>query len=162
MTTANAGPLRRLRPPRAKRSQGLNLVALMDIFTILVFFLLVNSVDVQDIPARNHVELPESAAERTPRTSVTLTVTNEAVLLDEQPIIAVADLLNDPDAGMRTLSQTLAGLDALAEPGAEVTVLGDRGLPFRLLKQVMSASTEAGFERVSLAVIQKAQGGPAS
>ena len=48
---------------RHKRSTALNLVSLMDIFTILVFFLLVNSSDVEVLPSAKDVQLPESIAE---------------------------------------------------------------------------------------------------
>jgi len=46
---------------RHKRNVALNLVSLMDIFTILVFFLLVNSSEVQTLPNARDLELPESA-----------------------------------------------------------------------------------------------------
>ena len=45
---------------RNKGKGTLNLVSLMDIFTILVFFLLVNSSDVQTLPNAKDLQLPES------------------------------------------------------------------------------------------------------
>ena len=48
---------------RHKQGVSLNLVSLMDIFTILVFFLLVNSSDVEVLPNAKDVQLPESIAE---------------------------------------------------------------------------------------------------
>jgi hypothetical protein len=48
---------------RNKRTVGLNLVSLMDIFTILVFFLLVNSSDVETLPNTKELQLTESIAE---------------------------------------------------------------------------------------------------
>ena len=48
---------------RNKGVASLNLVSLMDIFTILVFFLLVNSSDVEVLPNAKDVQLPESIAE---------------------------------------------------------------------------------------------------
>ena len=47
---------------RNKGAGALNLVSLMDIFTILVFFLLVNSSDVQTLPNAKDMKLPESIA----------------------------------------------------------------------------------------------------
>ena len=43
---------------------ALNLVSLMDIFTILVFFLLVNSSDVETLPNAKDLQLPESISGR--------------------------------------------------------------------------------------------------
>ena len=45
---------------RHGKNVGLNLVSLMDIFTILVFFLLVNSSDVETLPNAKDLQLPES------------------------------------------------------------------------------------------------------
>ena len=45
---------------RGKKSVTLNLVSLMDIFTILVFFLLVNSGQVETLPNARDITLPES------------------------------------------------------------------------------------------------------
>ena len=57
--------LRMERHHKRHRSRGgLNLVSLMDIFTILVFFLLVNSSEVQTLPNAKDLELPESIADR--------------------------------------------------------------------------------------------------
>jgi biopolymer transport protein ExbD len=38
----------------------------------------------------------------------------------------------------------------------EVTILADRTVPFNIIKKVMSTCTHEGYERVSLAVLQKA------
>ena len=37
----------------------------------------------------------------------------------------------------------------------EVTILADRSVPFRVVKRVMSTCTRRGYERISLAVLQK-------
>jgi biopolymer transport protein TolR len=37
----------------------------------------------------------------------------------------------------------------------EATIMGDRDIPYKILKQVMASCTEAGFSRISLAVLQK-------
>ena len=55
---------------RHQRNVTLNLVSLMDIFTILVFFLLVNSGDVQTLPNAKDMALPESVAEQRARERV--------------------------------------------------------------------------------------------
>ena len=46
-----------------RRGGTLNLVSLMDIFTILVFFLLVNSAAVEVLPTPQAMTLPNSSAE---------------------------------------------------------------------------------------------------
>ena len=46
-----------------KQVVSLQLVSLMDIFTILVFFLLINSTDVEVLPNAKDLQMPESIAE---------------------------------------------------------------------------------------------------
>ena len=66
---------------RHQRNVTLNLVALMDIFTILVFFLLVNSGEVQTLPNAKDLSLPESVAEQRARESVVVVVTEQDLLV---------------------------------------------------------------------------------
>ena len=39
--------------------------------------------------------------------------------------------------------------------GREVTIMGDRDIPYRLLKKVMATCTDAEYGQISLAVLQK-------
>ncbi|HAJ92691.1 MAG TPA: biopolymer transporter ExbD, partial [Gammaproteobacteria bacterium] len=40
----------------------------------------------------------------------------------------------------------------------EATIMGDKVIPYRIVKKVMASCTAAGFERISLAVLQKPPG----
>jgi hypothetical protein len=67
-----------------KRNMGkgtLKLVSLMEIFTILVFFLLVNSADVQTLPNAKDMKLPESVAEKKPEETVTILIGRTEILV---------------------------------------------------------------------------------
>jgi len=148
---------------RGKKTVALNLVSLMDIFTILVFFLLVNSSDVQDLPSTKSIEIPESVSQEKPRQTVVVLVSRDQILVQGQPVLSIADALS---AKGNTLQPLKAALEAQAkrlinddaEAGREVTILGDRSVPYRLLRKVMATCTEAEYGRVSLAVMQKAPG----
>ena len=59
---------------------GISLVSLMDIFTILVFFLLANS-GAQQIPSRKDVKLPVSIATKAPGENLVITVTRDSILV---------------------------------------------------------------------------------
>ena len=65
---------------RLKGGAAINLVSLMDIFTILVFFLLVNSSDVQNVPSTKDVILPESVAEQKPKETIFIVVSEKDLL----------------------------------------------------------------------------------
>lgn len=139
---------------RANRSVSINLVSLMDIFTILVFFLLVNSSDGEVLPTHNSIALPESVSEENPRITVTIMVNEDSILLHGKVIESVKTLLSSPDDSSKLLVLALNENQRRSLPAKEATIMGDREIPYRLLKKVIASCTEAGFERISLAVLQ--------
>jgi biopolymer transport protein TolR len=151
---------------RHKGGSAINLVSMMDIFTILVFFLLVNSSDVEVLPNAKDIVLPDSTAEVKARESVVVLLTDTQVLVQGQPVAELA-AVNASDAAIipelkaaleaQTSRTILAAADeeaAIAE--REVTIMGDREIPYSLLKKVMATCTAAEYGRLSLAVLQKA------
>jgi len=159
----------RMERHHARQKKGsLNLVSLMDIFTILVFFLLVNSSDVEVLPNAKDVQLPESTAEAKARESVVILVTDEAILVQGRPISRIDDVLASDELVIPALRDELVAQTrraVLAEGGdigsREVTIMGDKEIPYRLLKRVMATCTEAEYGRLSLAVLQKSAAAPA-
>jgi len=148
---------------RRKRGAALNLVSLMDIFTILVFFLLVSSGEVESLPNPRDVRLPESTADTPSRETVVVLVTANEVLVQGERVARVADVLAGDEIVIPALKAALEAQTArviradVAEDAAsrEVTIMGDKALPYRLLKKIMATCTEADYGRVSLAVLQK-------
>lgn len=148
---------------RAKRVGQLSLVSMMDIFTILVFFLLVNSSDVEVLPSSSDIQLPESIAEDKPEVSVVILIGDEHILVQGTPVVTVAEVLELPGNDIPALRQALLSQndrelqkgreDEIA--GREVTIMGDKDIPYRLLKKVMATCTASDYGRISLAVLQK-------
>lgn len=153
---------------RTKKSTPLNLVSMMDIFTILVFFLLVSSAETEVLPNPKEIQLPESAALEKARESVVVMVTDDQILVQGRPVTTVAaamvgDELVIPQlkAALRQQTDRVLIQQAKADIASrEVTILGDKELPYRLLKRVMASCTAAEFGQISLAVVQK-DGAPA-
>ncbi len=158
------------RNQRGKKTVALNLVSLMDIFTILVFFLLVNSSDVEVLPNAKDVQLPESVAEEKARENVVVVVTGKQVLVQGRPVASVAEVLASKDLVIPGLRDELrAQTDRVLRKAArtdvakrEVTIMGDKELPYKLLKRVMATCTAADYGRISLAVMQRAPAAQAS
>jgi len=147
---------------RHGRGMSLNLVSLMDIFTILVFFLLVNASDGEILPTHKSIELPESVSELPPRVTVTIMVNEENILLHGQVITSVENLMKEQGNYSKVLQAALieqagnkpnSAIDSAKR--REATIMGDKEIPFSLLKKVMASCTQAGFNRISLAVLQK-------
>lgn len=144
-------------------SAGLNLVSLMDIFTILVFFLLVNSSDVEVLPNAKDIQLPESIAEAKASESVVILISDEFIIVQGTPVAKVSEVLklrgNDiPELRQALLSQNDRVLRRESQEdiaGREVTIMGDKDIPYRLLKKVMATCTQSEYGQISLAVLQK-------
>jgi biopolymer transport protein ExbD len=142
----------------------MNLTSLMDVFTILVFFLLVNSGSVEIMEAPKSVELPESRVEAKPRETVVIFISPDEVVVKGEVVANVTDIIEgvpqsvDPvTARLAELKEQVIGVNtqAVAE-SQEVTILADKTVPFMVVKTIMSTCTSQGFNNVSLAVTQKA------
>ena len=141
----------------------LPLTSLMDVFTILVFFLMVNQSSVEVLQQPKQINLPESVVEEKPRETVVILVGQDEVLVQGVPVARIADIQAADNAdiepiGIRLaeLSESVIGLStqAVAE-SQEVTVLADKSIPFNVLKKILATCTARGYTRVSLAVVQK-------
>ncbi len=141
----------------------LNLTPLMDVFTVLVFFLMANSATVETLQQPKQITLPESVVEAKPRETVVIFVGKEEVLVQGVPVARVADIQATPNVEIEAISVRLAELresviglstQAIAD-SQEVTVLADKSIPFSVLKKIMATCTGQGYTRVSLAVVQK-------
>ncbi|MEE9422843.1 MAG: biopolymer transporter ExbD [Gammaproteobacteria bacterium] len=142
---------------------GLNLVSLMDIFTILVFFLLVNSSDGEVLPTTRNIELPESIAEQKPRQNIVVMISGTDILVQGSRVATMSDVREnsdyiDPLINTLKIQHAKHLLPTTSEKQAaqEITIMGSKDIPYKLLKKVMRSCTEAGYERISLAVLQKA------
>src|SRR5512145_3525954 len=76
-----------------KKVPSLNLTSLMDVFTILVFFLLFNTGSTEVIESPKEIKLPDSVVEAKPRETVVIMVSPEAVLVQGQAVIGNPELI---------------------------------------------------------------------
>ena len=147
-----------------KKVQVLNLTSLMDVFTILVFFLLFHSSGGEAVEAPKQIKLPDSVVETKPRETVVIMVTPEMVIVQGKAVISTIELLEakgetvvEITEGLKLLERNIIGISTKTVVGSrEVTILADKTIPFSALKKIMSTCTGSGYGRISLAVIQKA------
>lgn len=149
---------------RAHRRQTLkpatlNLVSLMDIFTILVFFLMVNANgDLASISS--NVKLPDSTAQQRLKEHVAIVITGGDVLVQGRKVASVNDVLAShtrliPGLEAELQHQANRHRAALNNPAGfegSVTIIGDRDLPYALLKRVMYTCQQTDFTKIALAV----------
>jgi biopolymer transport protein ExbD len=156
---ASAKAKRIQRHQRRGKNQGkLNLVSLMDIFTILVFFLMVNSSsDVQVLNQNNEVELPVSNADQMPKDALALAVTGQDILVGGRAIVKVAQLKEfegdiEPLLKAELDYQASRSSAQVAPEGRPITIVADKELPYELLKKIMTTCVGSGYASISLAV----------
>jgi biopolymer transport protein TolR len=153
---------------RHRADAELNLIPLIDILSVMVAFLLVYSTEVEVIQNSKGIEIPQSIAQSTPRVSVVVMITRDDLFVQGERVASVAEIRANDAAIIAPLR------DALKRPrlvGAEVsekdlasreiTVMGDKSLPYDVLKKVMATCTDADYGKISLAVIQKEKPVPA-
>jgi biopolymer transport protein ExbD len=147
-----------------KHSTSLNLTSLMDVFTILVFFLLVNQSSTEILEAPKNIVLPDSIVESKPRQTVVVFVSDEAVIVQGEFVASIDEVLETKgetiapmQERLERIKENVIGLNtqAVAE-GREVTILANRTIPFKVLKKLMTTWTNSGDTKISLAVTQKA------
>jgi biopolymer transport protein TolR len=152
------------RAERKARNQGgldMNLVALIDIFTILIFFLM-SSTGVEVLSTSRAVKLPESTVEKVPRETIVVTVSGSDILVGGRKVASVVEALGtegDLIAPLKAELDLQAGRQVLRKENEAqskaVTIMGDKDIPYRLLRKVMYTAARANFSDVSFAVAQK-------
>ncbi len=147
---------------RNKKQPALNLVSLMDIFTILVFFLMVNQSDVRVLQSSESIKLPESTAQSLPEEALVVFVNKDSILVQGRAVATVSDLQGE-DALIPALKEELlyqASKQRLLtseqeQEGRPITIVGDKLIPYNLLKRIMATCADANYTNISLAVNRK-------
>jgi biopolymer transport protein TolR len=147
---------------RHRADATLNLIPFIDILTVMVAFLLVYSTEVEVIQNTKGVEVPQSIAQTSPRQSVVVMITQTDLFVQGERIASVADIhansapiiasLHDALKRPMLVGRELSARDLAAR---EITIMGDKALPYDVLKKVMATCTDADYGRISLAVLQK-------
>jgi len=147
------------------KTPPLNLVSLMDIFTILVFFLLVNSSNTQQLPSRKDMVLPNSMSEKVPQETLIIAITQKEILVDGVSVAQVDASLKSTADNIPALKDKLIYLSK--KSGAKVTVndvgeraitiMGDENISYELIKKILTSCQEASYTKIAFAANQKLQ-----
>ena len=141
----------------------LNLIPLIDILSVMVAFLLVYSADVEMIQNTKGVEVPHSIAEEQPKQSVVVMITKDQLFVQGELITSIEEIRGARTPLIEPLREVLErpmlmGDVAATDPdlaAREITVMGDKSLPYDVVKKVMSTCTAAAYGKISLAVLEK-------
>ncbi len=153
--------LRERRDQRALRRgppTALNIVSLIDVFAILVFYLLFNALSPEVLPMPRDIKLPASVVQMPPRATVAVLVTSQQIFVDSKPVMDTAQALAGKPESLAAFKAALQQRSGSKEHPGEVSILADKRIPYHLLKKIMAACAEAEYGHISLAVVEKPAG----
>ena len=142
----------------------LNLVPLIDCFTLLIFFLLINySSNVEVLNSDKTIKLPASISDTMPGETIVITVSATEIIVAGQRVGGINEMMADTAARFAPLEAELKALASQAAPldekekadGRPITILGDRAIPYEQLKKIMATCVAADYRKIALAVSHK-------
>ena len=150
---------------RGHHGSHMALVPFIDMLTMLVVFLLLHSSDAEILPNTKNIQIPQSIADLKPRETVTIMVTKDELLVNGRVVGKVAEvaalpadkmIIPDLQVALKEQNDSIQRLAAQTDIAErEITIMGDKGTPFSVLKRVMATATASDYGKVSLAVIQR-------
>jgi len=155
------------RPRRRLRGTfSLRLTSMIDMFTILLVFLLKSfSTEGQIMTVAKDLRLPESTATKPPQTASIIVVTPEWILLDGNRIVKTQEAVRAEGVlikplraeltRLRELTERIADLSTGLEFTGNIVIQGDRSIPFEVLKKIMYTCGSVGYNNMLLAVTRK-------
>jgi len=171
--------IKSLRKGKRKRPASLMLTPLLDMFTIILIFLIM-SFDTEDygFQLNEQLEPPQSTAESIFKRGVNVAITREGVDIEKARVLPLADGKATDEAYETRLSAPLverfgaiyqerfaaddvspdevdADEELTVEDDAILIIQADRDLDYRTIHLVMNSAREAGFYKYRLAVIRK-------
>ena len=156
---------RRMERNHKRNKQGaLNLVSLMDIFTILVFFLLVSSSNVQQLPNSKDISLPTSVAEKAPKETLVIAITQDSIIVQGTKVSSIKAVLASSETLIPGLEQELkfqsskSVVTIKSGKGRSVTIMGDENIPYQLLRKILATCRQTSYTHIAFAAVQKAKG----
>lgn len=161
MTPASIRRMQR-RHKRLKGTAGISLTSLMDIFTILVFFLLVNSQNSNKLPDTKSLVLPQSTSEKAPKENLIVMVTPSAILVQDQLVARVDDVRASTADIIPSLAQELklraaampTKLNEQGVPERDITIMGDKNIPYTVLRKIMTTCAVVDYSKIHFAVVR--------
>lgn len=152
------------RHQKLQKKPVLNLVSLMDIFTILVFFLLVNSSSTQQLPNAKDLKLPTTIAKKAPEETVVIAITRKDVLVQGRKVASVAELQNSSEDVIVSLREELEYQSTLGfirteedKGGRAVTIMGDENISYELVRKILKTCQQADYRKIAFAANQVAK-----
>lgn len=157
--------------PKKKRREGLLITSMMDMFTIILVFLLKQySAEGSIMTNADNLVLPNSIAKTKPKeVNLQVAVTHDMVLVDNQPVCPTEDIRrippDEPNPIVAKLHETLASaygqeqemvkMGALNQVMGKVIIQLDKNIEFDVLFKVMNTCGDVGYNKMNFAVMER-------
>jgi biopolymer transport protein ExbD len=153
----------------------LNITAMMDMMTIILVYLLKQFSVTTTAVASDEIRLPYSSSQLPMKQAVNVTITKNAILVEDSQVVALRNGQVDPsdkqggaNSYLVTPLLTVMGqhrdrLKAIAARSqsnrfeGEVTIQADAGTPYRLVTEVLYTVGQAEFGRYRLVVLKRGE-----
>lgn len=150
-----------------RSNKGLNLslrlTSMMDMFTILLVFLLKSfSSEGQFVTVSPELTLPKSISTIKPKPAPIISVTKEWIMLDDKPLVKIDDLdlgasLQIPELqaallDQKSIAEALGKQDERFGFHGKVVIMSDRDMTFAIIKRVMATCGVTGYNNMELLV----------
>lgn len=153
---------RKFQGKKAKRVMvaGLMLTSMVDMFSLLVIFLLQSFSNSPEVMALSKgIVLPAAVSASAPIDAPLLTVTEQEILLDHKPVGTVSEIVSKPQALIQNLNDlkktwTVSHKDAPFK--GDIHLQADKGLSSTLVSQIVGILNSQGYGTVHLAVVNGA------
>lgn len=165
---ANPRALRQARKARSNSEAQLNITSMMDMFTIILVFLLKTfSTEGQLITPATGLVLPTSSIERTAKQALAIQISNNSVAVEDNVVISPQEyqkVLQQKEFMIEKLSEVLMRYAEEAKKAAEmfgkefsgeITIQGDVEVPYHVLTRIMYTCGQSGYPVMNLIVYRE-------
>jgi biopolymer transport protein ExbD len=162
---ANPRLARQARKARGGSDVKLNITSMMDMFTIILVFLLKSfSTQGQLVTPATGLLLPTSSVERAAEEALSVKVSRNSIAVEDRQVvdsIAFARILEQQEFMIPALHETLREFAEQARNAAErfgkefsgeITIQGDVEVPYKVLTRIMYTCGQAGYPVMNLIV----------
>jgi biopolymer transport protein ExbD len=142
---------------------SLNLTAMVDMFTILVIFLLANfSATGEVLFMSKDIQLPKAQVTSELQRAPVVSISKASVSLEGEEVADTEEVQRPEMSDVTDLTlrlKELRRMQQMLRPGAtfdgKIVMQCDEGIPFNVVRKVMYAAAEAGYTDVNHAVLSK-------
>ena len=160
--------VRRQGRKRGNATVKLNITSMIDMFTLMVVFLLQNySAQGQLVTPAQGLKLPTSSVEKTAEEALSVKVSKNSILVENTLVVTPSDfseLEHQKGFMIGSLFGVLSNYSQQAQKTAErfktefsgkISIQGDDSIPYNILTRVMYTCGQAGYPNMNLVVYRK-------